>query len=108
MPLYEYRCEACAQQFEVVQRVSDRAEDTSCPHCHARKATRLMSSFASQIVGCHKPGFKEEKAYNMLNHRMDKFSKLPPMWGKRLTPSPDLFSGTSAPAPSTNDGETQS
>ncbi|TLY23853.1 MAG: zinc ribbon domain-containing protein, partial [Nitrospirae bacterium] len=41
MPLYEYRCEGCGEQFEVVQRVSARVEDTTCPHCRAQKATRL-------------------------------------------------------------------
>lgn len=88
MPLYEYRCEGCGQQFEQVQSVNARAEDTVCPHCHERKATRLMSAFASKIVGEHKPGFKEMKAYSMLNERMSKFAKLPPIAGKRakLTP----------------------
>ncbi len=90
MPLYEYRCEGCGQQFEVVQPVSARAEETACPHCQARKATRLMSAFASKIVGDHKPGFAEMKAYSMLNERMDKFSKLPPVAGKRAMPPPNV------------------
>jgi putative FmdB family regulatory protein len=100
MPLYEYRCEGCGEQFEVVQSVNARVEDTSCPHCHVKKATRLMSAFASKIVGDHKPGFGEMKAYDMLNERMDKFSKLPPMWGKRQTPGPDIFNPSSAPSKS--------
>jgi len=90
MPLYEYRCEGCGQQFEVVQPVSAKAEETPCPHCQAQKATRLMSAFASKIVGDHKPGFAEMKAYSMLNERMDKFSKLPPMAGKRAMPPPNI------------------
>ncbi len=44
-----------------------------------------MSTFASKIVGEHKTGFAEMKAYNMLNERMDKFGKLPPMYGKRAS-----------------------
>ncbi|MGH7205535.1 MAG: FmdB family zinc ribbon protein [Nitrospiraceae bacterium] len=96
MPLYEYRCESCGEQFEVVQPVSARAEDTACPHCRAQKATRLMSTFASKIVGDHKPGFTEMKAYDMLNERMDKFKKLPPAWGKRLVPSPENFGPVSS------------
>ncbi|MGH7166634.1 MAG: FmdB family zinc ribbon protein [Nitrospiraceae bacterium] len=93
MPLYEYRCEGCGQQFEVVQPVSAKAEETPCPHCQARKATRLMSAFASKIVGDHKPGFAEMKAYGMLNERMDKFSKLPPIAGKRAMPPPNVTQG---------------
>ncbi|MER3424171.1 MAG: hypothetical protein C4293_14065 [Nitrospiraceae bacterium] len=96
MPLYEYRCEGCGEQFEVKQSVNARAEETVCPHCHVMKATRLMSSFASKIVGDHKPGFSEMKAYNMLNERIDKFKKLPPAFGKRVVPAPDIFSGPSS------------
>ncbi|HEX9742540.1 MAG TPA: zinc ribbon domain-containing protein, partial [Nitrospiraceae bacterium] len=88
MPMYEYRCEGCGEGFEIVQPMSARAEDTVCPHCKAKKAVRLLSAFASKIVGDHKTGFKEMKAYNMLNERMDKFSKLPPIMSKRTPPAP--------------------
>jgi putative FmdB family regulatory protein len=89
MPMYEYRCEGCGEGFEIVQAMSARAEDTVCPHCKAKKAVRLLSAFASKIVGDHKPGFGEMKAYNMLNERMDKLSKLPPIMGKRKPPKSD-------------------
>jgi putative FmdB family regulatory protein len=99
MPLYEYRCEGCGEEFELVQPVSARAEDTACPHCRARKATRLMSSFASRIVGDHKPTFSEMKDYDMLNERMDKFKKLPPAMGKRVVPAPENFGPPAPPSP---------
>jgi len=86
MPLYEYRCEGCREEFETVQPVSARPEDTVCPHCGAKRATRLMSAFASKVVGDHKPGFSEMKADSMLKERMHKFSKLPPISGKRANP----------------------
>jgi putative FmdB family regulatory protein len=94
MPMYEYRCEGCGGEFELVQPMNARAEDTACPHCKARKAVRLLSGFASKIVGTHKPGFSEMKAYNMLNERMDKFGKLPPIIGKRQPPKPAPSSGS--------------
>ena len=93
MPLYEYRCEACQEQFELKQSIHDRAEDAACPKCKAKKATRLLSSFASKIVWTHKPTFTEDKAYSMLNQRMDKFSKLPPIAGKRTMPAPNVTGG---------------
>jgi hypothetical protein len=31
------------------------------------------------------------KAYDMLNERMHKFSKLPPAMGRRVTPAPENF-----------------
>jgi putative FmdB family regulatory protein len=104
MPVYEYRCEGCSEQFELVQPVNARVEDTACPHCQAKKATRLMSAFASKIVGDHKTGFAEMKAYSMLNERMDKFKKLPPAMGKRVVPSPENF-GPPAPPSSKPNGK---
>jgi hypothetical protein len=48
---------------------------------------RIMSSFASKIVGTHKTGFSEQKAYNMHDERMDKLKKLPPISGMRAEPT---------------------
>ena len=90
MPVYEYRCEKCEQQFEATQSVHARPEDTVCPHCRAQSATRILSAFSSTIKGDHKPGFKDMKAYSMLNERMSKFSKLPPLTGKRNSPPPNM------------------
>jgi len=93
MPLYEYRCDACSAQFEITQSVHDRMEDTECPSCHARQATRLLSSFSSKIVGTHKPGFTEMKAAAMNNERMDRFAKLPPLDAIRNMPQPNASVG---------------
>lgn len=104
MPLYEYRCENCGKQFEATQSIHFRPEDTVCPHCQGQNATRLLSAFASKIVGDHKPGFKDLKAYEMLHERTDKFTKLPPIMGKRATPPPDVLSNPGAPSGSSTDG----
>lgn len=90
MPIYEYRCGRCEKQFEATQSVHARPEDTVCPFCQAQDATRLLSGFASKIVGTHKPGYAEMKAYSMYNERMHKFAKLPPLTGKRATPPPNV------------------
>ncbi len=97
MPMYEYRCGGCEQTFEMVQSMHDRPEDTVCPHCRAKKATRLLSAFASKVVGDHKPGFSEMKSYNMLNERMHKLSKLPPLSGKRRMPPANMSGPGSEP-----------
>lgn len=99
MPVYEYRCEQCTQQFEATQSVHARPEDTVCPQCNGVGATRILSAFASKVKGTHKPGFEEMKAYNMLNERMDRFSKLPPAMGKRVDVTPDMMSGAGAQTP---------
>jgi putative FmdB family regulatory protein len=50
MPLYEYRCDACGQQFELIQKFSDPAPDP-CPKCGKGPARRLHSSPAIQFKG---------------------------------------------------------
>jgi len=104
--MYEYQCQFCEHKFELMQSINARPEDTVCPKCHDMKSNRLMSSFASQIKGDHKPGFQEMKAYDMYNDRMDRFKKLPPLMGgarampgePAMTNSPD--SGSSGPGES--------
>ncbi len=94
MPMYEYKCAGCGKQFEVFQSMHANPDDTRCSHCGAKKATRLLSMFASKIVGDHKPGFSEMKAYDMLGERMDKFAKLPPIVGKRANTPPNMTSAS--------------
>jgi putative FmdB family regulatory protein len=50
MPLYEYRCEACEHQFEVIQRFSDDPI-TVCPACGLEPVIKLPSSPAIQFKG---------------------------------------------------------
>ncbi|MGC4096316.1 MAG: zinc ribbon domain-containing protein [Nitrospira sp.] len=98
MPLYEYRCGQCEKQFEVNQSVYARVEDTECPWCQARQATRLLSSFSSNVVGDRKPGFTELKAKAMNEERMQRFAKLPPLNAKRTMPPPNVTSESDAPS----------
>jgi putative FmdB family regulatory protein len=50
MPLYEYRCEACHQRFEVIRKFSD-PELEVCSLCGKGPVTRLVSSPAIQFKG---------------------------------------------------------
>ncbi|BFU91154.1 MAG: hypothetical protein NTAFB01_23410 [Nitrospira sp.] len=103
MPLYEYRCGQCEKQFEANQSVYARVEDTECPFCRVRQATRLMSSFSSNIVGDRKPGFSELKAKAMTEERMQRFAKLPPLNPRPIMPPPN---GTSESDPLSTEGST--
>jgi putative FmdB family regulatory protein len=49
MPLYEYKCDACGHQFEVIQKFSDPPVE-KCPKC-AGAVTKLISSSAIQFRG---------------------------------------------------------
>jgi putative FmdB family regulatory protein len=49
MPLYEYRCESCGNEFE--ELVSASAEHgPPCPECGAEKPKRLYSTFATEWI----------------------------------------------------------
>ena len=50
MPLYEYRCDACNHQFEVIQKFSD-APIAVCPSCGGGPVVKLLSSPAFQFKG---------------------------------------------------------
>jgi putative FmdB family regulatory protein len=50
MPMYEYRCLQCGQQFERLRRMADADRDIICPKCQATSVERLISAFA--MGGC--------------------------------------------------------
>ncbi|HEX6548284.1 MAG TPA: zinc ribbon domain-containing protein [Candidatus Dormibacteraeota bacterium] len=47
MPIYEYRCEACSGQFEVLTSYAGREKAQVCPQCESTRTRVLVSSFAS-------------------------------------------------------------
>ena len=50
MPLYEYRCESCEHQFEVIQKFSD-PHVSVCPQCGSGPVVKLISSPAFTFKG---------------------------------------------------------
>lgn len=61
MPIYEYACQACGEEFELLVR-SD--EKLVCPGCESEKLEKLMSAPAAHTGGkgqslpiaSHEPG----------------------------------------------------
>ncbi len=51
MPLYEYRCPACHERFEVLQRMGESSEKVRCPECGAKEVEKQFSTFASGHAG---------------------------------------------------------
>jgi putative FmdB family regulatory protein len=51
MPLYEYRCAACEERFEVLQRMGEGADGLFCPSCGAENPEKLLSTFATASGG---------------------------------------------------------
>jgi putative FmdB family regulatory protein len=49
MPMYEYKCESCGNQFELRQKFSDPPA-SECPQCGGQ-VTKLISSAAFALKG---------------------------------------------------------
>jgi putative FmdB family regulatory protein len=45
MPIYEYRCQECGEEFEKLVRSSADADKVECPRCHQAHVKRLLSLF---------------------------------------------------------------
>lgn len=50
MPIYEYRCNACGHQLEVMQKLSD-PELSDCPSCNQPELRRLISAVGFRLKG---------------------------------------------------------
>jgi putative FmdB family regulatory protein len=46
MPIYEYRCESCAEKFELLTGFAERDTAQACPACESTRTRVLVSSFA--------------------------------------------------------------
>jgi putative FmdB family regulatory protein len=46
MPIYEFHCERCEQDSEILVRSSDW-KGTKCPHCGSEKISKKFSTFAA-------------------------------------------------------------
>ena len=51
MPIFEYRCDDCTAEFEVLQRVNDVSTPPkyppTCPKCGGLNSTKRFSAFAT-------------------------------------------------------------
>jgi len=50
MPIYEFHCEKCGADSEILVR-SSRWQGTACPKCGATRLTKKLSVFASGVGG---------------------------------------------------------
>lgn len=50
MPIYEYRCEACGHELEVMQKISDETL-RDCPQCGKPALRKLISAAGFQLKG---------------------------------------------------------
>jgi len=50
MPIYEYRCEGCGHELEVIQKMSE-AVLRDCPECGEPQLKKLVSAAGFQLKG---------------------------------------------------------
>jgi putative FmdB family regulatory protein len=62
MPFYEYQCQACGAQVEVMQKISD-APLKKCPECGKSRLVKLVSApvFRLKGGGWYETDFKGDK-----------------------------------------------
>ena len=53
MPLYEFSCAKCGEQFEelVLSHQPEAIAEVTCPACGSRKVKKKVSTFASGVTG---------------------------------------------------------
>jgi putative FmdB family regulatory protein len=51
MPIYEYRCLECGEEFERLVRSMNPALEVECPKCGGRKVKKLLSTFGIETSG---------------------------------------------------------
>ena len=67
MPIYEYQCQGCGHQFDIIQKVSDK-KLTLCPKCNQHKLKKLVTSagFKLKGTGWYETDFKTGSKKNLV------------------------------------------
>ena len=51
MPLFEFVCDECGQNFEELVRSANAIDEVICPGCQSEQVMKKLSTFASKISG---------------------------------------------------------
>lgn len=96
MPIYEYRCQDCGHEFEILQRMADDPL-TECPKCGHEALTKLVSAAGFQLKGS---GWYETD----FKHSGKKPDKKKPQEGSGEKSAPKEGVGTSEASGAQNSG----
>ena len=103
MPIYEYRCENCAHEHEVIQKISDPILKT-CPACEKDTLVKKISASGFRLKGggWYETDFKSGTKRNVAGAEDggDKSSTKESATGKSST-------GTDTKSPDTKKGESK-
>ena len=73
MPIYEYKCFKCDNQFELIQKFSDNPIEV-CPQCNKKSIQKLVSapSFRLKGGGWYETDFKTGTKKNIVDNKEGK------------------------------------
>jgi putative FmdB family regulatory protein len=76
MPIYEYQCDQCGHQLEVIQKISDAAL-RECPQCKQPALRKLVSAAGFRLKGggWYETDFKGDRKRNVAQSDSDKSKK---------------------------------
>ncbi len=76
MPIYEYRCEACGEHLEKLQKISE-APLKECPACAQPALKRLVSAAGFRLKGSgwYETDFKSGNKKNLADSGADSATK---------------------------------
>lgn len=76
MPIYDYKCSNCRQEFELIQKLSDKPK-TNCPNCEKNSLKKLVSapSFRLKGGGWYETDFKTGKKKNLVSSDKESVNK---------------------------------
>ena len=81
MPIYDYHCNACGADSEILQKISDPPE-TKCPECGKRKLVKQVSAAGFRLSGggWYETDFKKsgDKQKNLAGDKATDSSKAEP------------------------------
>ena len=68
MPIYEYKCSNCSNEFEQIQKISDKPVK-KCPNCNKNSVSKMMSapSFRLKGSGWYETDFKTGNKKNIVD-----------------------------------------
>lgn len=56
MPIYEFSCETCSEEFEILVRSSNWEDEVECPSCGSGEVEKLLSVFVATALDDSSPG----------------------------------------------------
>lgn len=62
MPLFEFTCRDCGQNFEELVRITSHIEGVTCPICNGTDVKKKVSTFASKTSGGSSPSFSSSSS----------------------------------------------